>query len=57
MKVKLNADAAKNAAATVKRWSQDVDVEARDLTAEEESRISSLYKDDLKSISFRFKDF
>jgi len=67
MKVKLNAtawrDAAKNAAATVKRWSEDVDVEARDftsrtLTVEEESRLSSLYKDDFKSVgSFRFKDF
>lgn len=56
MKVKLNADAAKNAAATVKRWSEDVDVEARDLTVEEESRISSLYKDDTIS-TFRFKDF
>jgi hypothetical protein len=67
MKVKLNAtawrDAARNAAATVKRWSEDGDVEARDftsrtLTVEEESRLSSLYKDDFKSIgSFRFKDF
>jgi len=55
-------EAGKAAAATVKRWNEDIgqslDNNPRTLSIEEESKIESMFKDDLDSKkSFRFKDF
>jgi hypothetical protein len=55
-------DAGKAAAVTVKRWNEDIGQSLgnnpRTLSIEEESKIESMFKDDLDSKkSFRFKDF